>query len=75
MVSELIHNHSIANYAVFGNPVEHSKSPQIHAVFAKQIGIALEYQAIEVPLDGLSSYIEEFSSQGGKGLNLSLIHI
>ena len=72
MVSELIYNHSTANYAVFGNPIEHSKSPRIHTLFAEQTGISLEYNAIEVPTGSLASYINLFSSQGGKGLNITV---
>ena len=72
MVGELILNHSTANYAVFGNPVKHSKSPQIHRLFAKQAEISLEYNAIEVPVDKLTLYIKSFFSQGGRGLNITV---
>ncbi len=72
MVSELINNHSTANYAVFGNPVEHSKSPQIHKLFAEQTGVSLEYRAIKVPTDKLTSYIQLFSLEGGRGLNITV---
>ncbi len=63
---------SINNYAVFGNPIKHSKSPQIHSLFARQVGISLNYQAIEVPLENFSEYVKSFSSQKGKGLNITV---
>jgi shikimate dehydrogenase len=59
-------------YAVVGNPVAHSKSPQIHAEFARATGQDLEYGLIEAPLDGFERTVEEFRRQGGKGLNVTV---
>jgi shikimate dehydrogenase len=72
VTSDINLNSSILNYAVLGNPVKHSKSPQIHSLFAEQTGIDLKYQAIEVPIDDFSKYVESFFSQGGKGLNITV---
>lgn len=59
-------------YAVFGNPVFHSKSPRIHRQFAKQTGVDLEYRAIEAPLRGFRETLQTFMAAGGKGLNVTL---
>lgn len=63
---------SVSNYAVFGNPIKHSKSPRIHSLFAKQTGIELHYQSIEVPTDKFDEYVDLFASQGGLGLNITV---
>ncbi|WP_026971277.1 shikimate dehydrogenase [Aliagarivorans marinus] len=58
-------------YAVFGNPVTHSKSPFIHTLFARQTQQQLEYSAIEAPVDGFEQALSEFLENGGKGCNIT----
>jgi shikimate dehydrogenase len=59
-------------YAVIGNPVAHSKSPWIHAEFARQTQQALDYARIESPLDGFARTLDEFRAAGGRGANVTL---
>jgi shikimate dehydrogenase len=59
-------------YAVIGNPVAHSRSPWIHAEFARATRQDIEYGAIEAPLDGFARAVDEFRAAGGKGLNVTL---
>ncbi|MFB3090279.1 MAG: shikimate dehydrogenase [Gammaproteobacteria bacterium] len=63
---------SIDNYCVMGNPVAHSKSPQIHAAFAEQTRQKIFYQAILVDEGKFKDSIKEFQRQGGKGLNITV---
>ena len=59
-------------YAVFGNPVGHSLSPRIHALFAAQTQQALRYEAICPPLDGFADAVRDFITAGGRGANVTL---
>ena len=59
-------------YAVIGNPVAHSKSPFIHAEFARQTGQDLSYGRLLAPLDGFFEQVHDFRAEGGKGLNVTL---
>ena len=59
-------------YAVMGNPIAHSLSPDIHAQFAKQSGIVLVYDKIYVDLDRFEEDVLTFFKSGGKGLNVTL---
>ena len=59
-------------YAVVGNPIAHSKSPWIHAAFARQTGQALDYHALLAPLDGFAETVAAFRAGGGHGLNVTV---
>jgi len=59
-------------YAVIGNPVAHSKSPFIHAEFARQTAQDLVYERILAPLDGFPATVEDFRAESGFGLNVTL---
>ena len=59
-------------YALIGNPVAHSKSPRIHAEFARATAQDLDYGLIEAPLDGFAQAVERWRRSGGKGLNVTL---
>ncbi|HSW26314.1 MAG TPA: shikimate dehydrogenase [Burkholderiaceae bacterium] len=56
-------------YAVLGNPVAHSRSPFIHAEFARQTGEPIEYGRVLCPLDGFAACVRQFaaSNEPGKG--------
>ena len=59
-------------YAVTGHPIAHSKSPQIHAVFARQTAQDISYEAILAPLDGFVATVQAFRTAGGRGMNVTV---
>ncbi|HQQ63516.1 MAG TPA: shikimate dehydrogenase [Pseudomonadales bacterium] len=59
-------------YAVFGNPVAHSKSPVIHAAFAQQTGQDMVYDRQLVDIDKFSEVAQDFFAAGGCGLNITV---
>lgn len=59
-------------YAVIGNPVAHSKSPWIHAEFARATGQRIEYGRIEAPLEAFARTVAAFRAAGGRGCNVTL---
>lgn len=59
-------------YAVLGNPVEHSRSPRIHALFAAQCGQLLSYEMRLVALDRFSQELQAFRDEGGRGCNVTV---
>jgi shikimate dehydrogenase len=59
-------------YAVFGNPIAHSKSPAIHAAFARASNQALIYEARLAAVDGFEQAISDFRTAGGQGANVTV---
>ena len=62
----------LGNFAVIGDPVEHSLSPKIHNLFAKQHGNQIEYEKIRVTKGLFVAFVEDFFSNRGVGLNITL---
>ncbi|MGK0595443.1 hypothetical protein QJU01_08755, partial [Bordetella bronchiseptica] len=59
-------------YAVIGNPIAHSRSPQIHAMFSAQTGRPLRYERLLAPVDGFLPTVQAFRESGGLGLNVTV---
>lgn len=62
-------------YAVFGNPVGHSQSPRIHALFAEQTGQDISYEAILAERDGFAAAVATFIAAGpgpARGANVTV---
>lgn len=64
----------LACYAVLGQPIHHSMSPQIHAAFAAQTGQKLRYTAIEVAPADLNNTLERLPQEGFRGVNITVPH-
>jgi shikimate dehydrogenase len=67
-------NHMTQHFAVFGYPVTHSLSPRIHAAFARQHGIVIDYTAIETTPENFAYALDNFHALGGLGANITLPH-
>ena len=59
-------------YAVFGNPIAHSKSPQIHQAFARQTQQLLSYEALLAPVDAFAQSLRAFLADQGRGCNITV---
>ncbi len=59
-------------YAVIGNPINHSKSPEIHHMFAQQAEDEIMYEALLSPIDEFKETVEAFRKGGGMGLNVTV---
>ena len=59
-------------YCVMGNPINHSRSPWIHARFAELTGQTLHYGRRLIPLDGFAAEVKTFFSEGGHGCNITV---
>ena len=71
-MSETNNEESIDRYAVFGNPISHSKSPQIHSAFAQQTGQDLIYSAELAEVEDFEERVAAFVKNNGKGINITV---
>lgn len=62
------------HFALFGHPVAHSLSPRIHAAFAQQTGIAMDYVAVDATADAFADALQQFADRGGRGANITVPH-
>ena len=65
---------SIDRYAVIGHGLSHSRSPQIHSLFAQSTGQAMQYGLIDVPAERFEAAVRDFFAGGGRGLNVTVPH-
>ena len=61
-------------YGLVGHPVEHSRSPLIHTVFARQTRQRLTYELIDASPASFETAVRGFGAAGGKGLNVTVPH-
>lgn len=59
-------------YCVIGNPIGHSKSPDIHAAFARQTGQDIVYERVLAPLDGFLDTVHGLVERGYRGANVTV---
>ncbi|MCL2872255.1 MAG: shikimate dehydrogenase [Betaproteobacteria bacterium] len=63
------------SFAVIGNPIAHSRSPEIHLAFAKQTGMTISYRRLEAPVtaddSGFADAVRAFFAAGGVGMNVT----
>jgi len=62
----------LERYCVIGNPIGHSKSPAIHAAFARQTGQAIDYQRCLAPLDAFGATLQQLIADGYRGANVTV---
>jgi shikimate dehydrogenase len=61
-------------YALVGHPVQHSRSPLIHQLFARQTGDSMTYELIDATEAQFETAVKGFRAAGGKGLNVTVPH-
>jgi shikimate dehydrogenase len=62
----------VSKYTVFGNPIAQSKSPAIHAMFAQQAGLIIEYDRTFATQESfIPALINFFNDADAKGCNVT----
>jgi shikimate dehydrogenase len=63
---------SVDRYVVIGNPIAHSRSPEIQLAFAAQTGERLRFERLLAPLGAFPSTVRRFRDEGGIGANVTV---
>ena len=61
-------------YAVIGHPIDHSRSPLIHTLFARQTQQKLTYEPIDAEPKDFETAVRGFAAAGGKGVSVTVPH-
>jgi shikimate dehydrogenase len=59
-------------FGVVGHPIAHSKSPEIHELFAQQCEVDIDYKKFDVAPENFEAFIRDFFASGGLGLNITV---
>jgi shikimate dehydrogenase len=62
----------VIRLAVFGSPISHSRSPEIHRSFARQCALEIDYRAIDANAETFPRLVEELAAEGGRGCNVTV---
>lgn len=68
------HDAPKADFAVIGDPVAHSRSPQMHTAAFKALGLDYRYVAIQVPPGEVGQALTQLREMGYKGINVTVPH-
>jgi shikimate dehydrogenase len=63
---------ALIRLALFGSPVGRSLSPRIHAEFAAQAHLEVEYTAVESTAERLEQDLHRLARSGGRGCNITV---
>ncbi|WP_261129567.1 shikimate dehydrogenase [Bacillus sp. Marseille-Q3570] len=64
----------LSEYAVIGDPIIQSMSPEIHNACFKQLGIDAKYEAVHVRKEELVQKVQALIESGYKGFNVTIPH-
>lgn len=63
-----------ADFAVIGDPVAHSRSPQMHNAAFKALGLKFKYVAVHVPPGEVKDALSHLAELGYQGVNATVPH-
>ena len=63
-----------ARLAVIGDPISHSKSPQMHNPALAATGVVAQYVRVQVPVGSVAEALRTFARQGFWGVNVTIPH-